>query len=79
MQLSKWELVLLLELNPVQIKWVITLLTRNPEAGHVNTHHMIALLILARNGEMTLQEKIWTLMDHICYQVGMGQSQKTEI
>jgi hypothetical protein len=72
MQLSKWDLVLLLELNPIQTKQVITLLTRNPEASHVNTHHLMALLILARNGEMSFQEKLLTLMDHICYQVGMG-------
>jgi len=40
---------------------------------------MIALLILARNSEMTFQEKLFTLMEHICYQVKADQSQKTEI
>ena len=72
MQLSKWELVMILEKNPNEVKDVIFFLTANNESSHVNTHHLIALLIISRDGELSYQEKLLTLMDNICYQVGIG-------
>jgi hypothetical protein len=48
MQVSKWDLLLIMDVKAVDLCQIMTLITKQADSHSVNTHKMIVLLVLAR-------------------------------
>jgi hypothetical protein len=72
MQVSKWDVLSMLQLKPIQVAHLIETLTERKSRDQVNCHSLTLLLVLSRRSQ-TVTEKIREVMKHICFQLNAGE------